>query len=56
MPHQIKLLHKDLRQHIHNIYGFVRLTDEIVDAFHDFEKSTLLQEFNANEYFIKFLS
>ncbi len=46
----IKLLHKDLRPHIHNIYGFVRLADEIVDTFHDFDKSTLLQEFKEETF------
>lgn len=42
----IRLLHHDLRQPIHNIYGFVRFADEIVDTFHDYDKRTLLQEFN----------
>ncbi len=46
----IKLLHKDLRQHIHNIYGFVRFADEIVDTFHAYEKSTLLQEFRKETF------
>ena len=32
------LLSKDVRQDIFNIYGFVRLADEIVDTFHDFPK------------------
>ena len=41
----ISLLHKDLRTPIFNIYGFVRLTDEIVDTFHDYNKSLLLVEF-----------
>jgi phytoene/squalene synthetase len=40
----INLLHADLRQPVHNVYGFVRLADEIVDTFHDFEKPVLLQE------------
>ncbi len=40
----IKLLHKDLRQPIYNIYGFVRLADEIVDSFHQHDKAYLLQE------------
>ncbi|MFX8883455.1 squalene/phytoene synthase family protein, partial [Acinetobacter baumannii] len=31
----INLLHKDIRQPIHNIYGLVRLADEIVDTFHE---------------------
>lgn len=41
----IRLLHKDLRQPIYNIYGFVRFADEIVDTFHDYDKKLLLDEF-----------
>lgn len=41
----INLLHKDIRQPIYNIYGFVRLADEIVDSFHQHDKANLLQEF-----------
>jgi len=41
----IFLLHKDLRQPIYDIYGFVRLADEIVDSFHQFDKVNLLNEF-----------
>ncbi|MBS1742541.1 MAG: phytoene/squalene synthase family protein [Bacteroidetes bacterium] len=41
----IKLLHKDLRPHIYNIYGFVRVADEIVDSFHEYDKAMLLDEF-----------
>jgi phytoene/squalene synthetase len=33
----IKLLHKELRAPIYNIYGFVRFADEIVDTFHGHE-------------------
>ena len=39
------LLSKSIRQDIFNIYGFVRLADEIVDTFHDFPKKELLNEF-----------
>ncbi|MBY0348996.1 MAG: phytoene/squalene synthase family protein [Hydrotalea flava] len=46
----INLLHKDLRAPIHNIYGFVRFADEIVDTFHDFDKATLLAEFKQQTY------
>ena len=46
----IKLLHKDLRTPIHNIYGFVRFADEIVDTFHDHDKSLLLEEFKKATY------
>src|SRR5690349_8771270 len=41
----IKLLHQELRSAIFNIYGFVRLADEIVDTFHDHDKPLLLQQF-----------
>jgi 15-cis-phytoene synthase len=46
----IKLLHADLRQPIFNIYGFVRFADEIVDTFHDYDKETLLNEFEHETY------
>jgi phytoene synthase len=46
----IRLLHKDLRTPIFNIYGFVRFADEIVDSFHDFDKATLLAEFKTATY------
>ena len=46
----IKLLHKDLRTPIYNIYGFVRFADEIVDTFHDHNKDELLQEFKKEAY------
>ncbi|GAA4321448.1 phytoene/squalene synthase family protein [Flaviaesturariibacter amylovorans] len=40
----IKLLHADLRRPIFNIYGFVRLADEIVDTFHGHDKVRLLAQ------------
>lgn len=46
----IKLLHKDLQTPIYNIYGFVRFADEIVDTFHDYNKSELLSEFKIETY------
>lgn len=46
----IKLLHKELRQPIYNIYGFVRLADEIVDSFHDFDKQSLLDQCRKETY------
>jgi 15-cis-phytoene synthase len=46
----IKLLHKSLRQPIYNIYGFVRLADEIVDSFHNYDKAFLLQQFKQQTY------
>ena len=38
-------LEKKYRAPIYNIYGFVRLADEIVDSFHGFEKKILLKRF-----------
>jgi phytoene synthase len=46
----IRLLHKDLRKPIYNIYGFVRFADEIVDSFHDYDKTALLQQFRQETY------
>ncbi len=46
----IGFLHKDLRQPIFNIYGFVRLADEIVDTFHNYDKPLLLEEFKNETY------
>jgi phytoene/squalene synthetase len=46
----IRLLHKDMRPHIFNIYGFVRFADEIVDSFHDHDKAILLAEFKSDTY------
>ncbi len=46
----IRFLHKTFHQPIYNIYGFVRLADEIVDSFHDFDKATLLDEFTQETF------
>lgn len=46
----IKLLHRDLRQPIFNIYGFVRFADEIVDTFHQHDKQALLAQFKEETY------
>jgi len=46
----IRLLHHDMRQPIYNIYGFVRFADEIVDTFHDYDKTLLLKEFKRETY------
>jgi phytoene synthase len=46
----INLLHENLRQPVYNIYGFVRFADEIVDTFHGFDKSILLDEFKQETY------
>lgn len=46
----IRLLHKDLRQPIFNVYGFVRFADEIVDTFHEHDKQGLLEQFQSETF------
>lgn len=46
----IRLLRSDLRNPIKAIYGMVRLADEIVDTFHDFNKEELLSEFRKDTF------
>ena len=46
-----KMLDSSIRNHIYNIYGFVRFADEIVDTFHDFPKEELLNRFEKDLYF-----
>ncbi len=43
-----KMLAPSIRQDIYNIYGFVRLADEIVDSFHDYDKPVLFKRFEDN--------
>ena len=38
------------RQPIYNVYGFVRLADEIVDTMHGYPKSELLKEFTEDTF------
>ncbi len=40
-----KMLAPAIRQDIYNIYGFVRFADEIVDSFHDYDKTSLFNRF-----------
>ncbi len=46
----IKTLHKRFQNPIYSIYGFVRLADEIVDTFHDFDKKQLLADFKNDTW------
>ena len=43
-----KMLDTSIRNHIYNIYGFVRFADEIVDSFHNHNKKYLLDNFEAD--------
>lgn len=46
----IKMMSKKYHQPIYSIYGFVRLADEIVDTFHNYDKKYLLQKFKEDTY------
>ena len=46
----ILTLHKSIRQPIYNIYGFVRFADEIVDSFHNYDKSKLFNKFKQDTF------
>ena len=43
-----RLLSENIRKDIYNIYGFVRFADEIVDSFHDYNKSELFKDFSID--------
>jgi len=43
-----KMLSSSIRPHIYNIYGFVRFADEIVDSFHNYNKTELLDNFEID--------
>lgn len=46
----IRCLGKELRDPVYSIYGFVRFADEIVDSFHDYDKTRLLEKFKEDTY------
>jgi len=46
----ILFLHKRMRPPVYSIYGFVRLADEIVDSFHNYDKKYLWDDFRKQAY------
>ncbi|MAJ52164.1 MAG: phytoene synthase [Flammeovirgaceae bacterium] len=46
----VNLLSPSIQQDIHNIYGFVRFADEIVDTFHEHNQEELLNQFEKDFY------
>lgn len=46
----IRTLHKRFHFPIYAIYGFVRYADEIVDTFHEYDKTALLDRFEQDTY------
>ena len=43
-----KMLSSSIQQDIYNIYGFVRLSDEIVDSLHNYDKELLFNRFEKD--------
>ena len=46
----IRLLGSEIRNSIYGIYGFVRLDDEIVDSFHGYKQSEMLNKLTEETY------
>lgn len=46
----IYFLDRNLRDAIYSIYGFVRIADEIVDSFGDYDRKNLLEKFTRETY------
>ena len=46
----ILALKPSVRSAIYAVYGYVRLADEIVDSFHDYDKSALLKRFKKETW------
>lgn len=46
----IMALRPSIRRDIYAVYGFVRLADEIVDSFHDYDKAMLLKRFKTETW------
>lgn len=44
----VRFLTKEFRNPIHAVYGFVRFADEIVDTFHDYNKTELMARFRED--------
>ncbi len=46
----IKAFSKEYRDPIYSIYAFVRIADEIVDSFHNFNKTDLIKKFREETF------
>ena len=46
----VRTLAPEIRADVYNVYGFVRLADEIVDSFHGYDKEAILNEFEKELY------
>jgi 15-cis-phytoene synthase len=43
----VSYLEPETREAIYSIYGFVRLADEIVDSFHEYDQEKLISSSNG---------
>ena len=46
----VYMLSPSIRDAIYSVYGFVRFADEIVDSFHDYDKESLINDFEKEYY------
>ncbi len=46
----ISFLHKEIQDDVYNLYGFVRLADEVVDSFHGYDQEKLLSDLKDDTY------
>ncbi len=46
----ILALKPEIRNAVYAVYGYVRLADEIVDSFHEYDKAGLLEQFKAETH------
>ena len=46
----IYMLHRSMHRAIYGIYGFVRVADEIVDTFHQYDQKKLLDDFEHETF------
>ncbi|MFO8233901.1 MAG: phytoene/squalene synthase family protein [Bacteroidales bacterium] len=46
----VRMLHKKFQEPVYGIYGYVRYADEIVDTFHEYPQSAMLDEFIKETY------
>ena len=46
----VSYLEPEIREAIYSIYGFVRLADEIIDSFQDYDQEKLIRQFERDYY------
>ena len=46
----VRILDSSIRQDVYNVYGFVRMADEIVDSFQDYDQEKMFNRFENDLY------